>query len=536
MPFQRLLPDDLRQVVERYLGLLHRHRADLNRLNVYPVPDGDTGTNMTLTMEAVVAALPNDGGMAGLAESVAHASLMGAQGNSGIILSQILRGFADVLHDRPEMGPEEYAAALGRASETAYAAVGSPVEGTILTVVREAAEVAAGSDRDLETMVRAAFDRGVDALADTPRLLPVLAEAGVVDAGGAGFLLLLASFLEIVAGAEAAIPPSLFERRSGGGDPAPPPPAAAGPRYEVMFLLDAPAGAGDRLRDAWRVLGESIVVVGDEGEWNCHIHTDRIGASIEAAIGLGTPRRIEVTDLVEQSAAAAFHGSFEPLPAFATAPVGVVAVGSGDGVAALFREAGAQGLVRGGQTMNPSVGELLEAVEGAPAPAVVVLPNNRNVIAAAGRLDALTTKRVLVVPTRTVPQGLAAMLAYQPGGAEEDTAAAMGAAAADCRSLEVTRAVRAASTPIGEVAAGDWLGVVDGTVAAARPSARRLVLDLMEALVAEDAEVVTVITGEGADPAVVEALASWLADVHPDVEIEVHDGGQPVYPYLIGVE
>jgi DAK2 domain fusion protein YloV len=530
-----LLPEDLRRVVERYLGLLRRHRADLNRLNVYPVPDGDTGTNMTLTMEAVVSAMPDDGGMAGLAESVAHASLMGAQGNSGIILSQILRGFADILHDRPAMGPGDYAAALSRASESAYAAVGSPVEGTILTVVREAAAAASGSDGDLETMVRATFERGVEALADTPRLLPVLAEAGVVDAGGAGFLLLLASFVEVVEGAEAAIPPALLERH-GSPDPAAPPPTATGPRYEVMFLLDAPAGAGDRLREAWRAIGESIVVVGGEGEWNCHIHTDRIGASIEAAVELGTPRRIEVTDLVVQSAAAAFHESFEPLPSYAAAPVGVVAVGSGDGIAALFREAGAQGLVRGGQTMNPSVGDLLEAVERAPAPAIVVLPNNRNVVAAAEQLDALTTKQVLVVPTHTVPQGLAAMLAYQPVGSAADTAAAMRAAAADCRSLEITRAVRAATTPIGRVAAGEWLGVVDGRVAAARPSAPEILLGVMGSLVTEDSEVVTVITGRDADPAVVEALTSWLAGAHPDVEVEVHHGGQPLYPYLIGVE
>jgi dihydroxyacetone kinase-like predicted kinase len=330
------------------------------------------------------------------------------------------------------------------------------------------------------------------------------------------------------------IPPALLERRSDGERSIPP--AAAGPRYEVMFLLDGPAGAGDRLRETWRDLGGSIVVVGDEGEWNCHIHTDQIGAAIEAGIALGTPRRIEITDLVEQSAAAAFHGSFEPLPAFAAAPVGVVAVGSGEGVAALFRDAGAQGLVRGGQTMNPSVGDLLEAVERAPAQTVVVLPNNRNVVPAAEQLDSLTSKRVLVVPTRTVPQGLAAMLAYQPVGAAEDTAAAMGSAASECRSLEVTRAVRAASTPIGEIAAGDWLGVVDGRVAAARPTARRVVLDLIETLVPDDAEVVTVITGEGADPAVVAALTSWLAGARPDVEVEVHDGGQPLYPYLIGVE
>ncbi|HSG78752.1 MAG TPA: DAK2 domain-containing protein, partial [Acidimicrobiia bacterium] len=418
----RLQPDHLRQVMQRYLRQLRQHRDALNRLNVYPVPDGDTGTNMTLTVESVVAEVEGTVTMAEFAAALAQGSLMGAQGNSGIILSQILRGLADAFGDQASVGIDQLVIALDGASEAAYRAVGTPVEGTILTVLREAAEAASDTGTppgsDLGGFLRGVYDRAEDALRRTPELLPVLKQAGVVDAGGAGFLLLLAAFLEEVTGEE-VIAPEVLAVAAGAGA------VAAGAvdhsiadlRYEVMFLLTSDdADAGDRLREAWADLGDSIVVVGGDGTWNCHIHSDHIGASIEAGVALGRPSRIEVTDLLEQAADAALHrrspDAFEPLPAFATAPIGVVAVAVGAGVGDLFRDAGAQGLVRGGQTMNPSVRDLLDVVEDVPAADVVVLPNNKNIIAVAEQLDALSTKRVHVVPTRSVPAGIAAMFGY----------------------------------------------------------------------------------------------------------------------------
>jgi hypothetical protein len=531
---------DLRQVVERYLDRLHRHRDQLDRLNVYPVPDGDTGTNMALTVEAVLAAADGAATMDDLADALAHGSLMGAQGNSGIILSQVLRGVAEVMRGRSRLTPEDLADALRKASRSAYTAVGAPAEGTILTVLRESAEAVAGaaeSGAALDDVVRRGFDRSVVSLRETPDLLPVLAEAGVVDAGGAGLVFLLAALVEEVTGSRVEVPETLLAGPAVGTAPVAGEPVVPGPRYEVMFLLDASAGAGKRLRDAWAPIGESVVVVGGGGEWNCHIHTDDIGRAIEAGIDVGRPHRIVVTDLARQSADAAFHEvPFEPLPAFAGAEVGVVAVGIGDGVRALLRDAGAQAVVAGGQTMNPSVGVLLDAVEGVAASTVIVLPNNDNVIPAARQLDSLTRKAVHVVETRSIPEGLAAILAYHPDESPERLIEAMRRAAAGCRSGEMTRAVRAAATPVGEIAEGDWLGLVDGRVAAAGPDAVETGLEVVRGLLSAETELVTAILGVDADPDVVAGIGRWLERHRPDVEVEVHAGGQPLYPYLFGAE
>ena len=368
----------------------------------------------------------------------------------------------------------------------------------------------------------------------------MLKQAGVVDAGGAGFLLLLAAFLEEVTGEEVALPEAIFRAAAVhllpvGAESAD---DVSGLRYEVMYLLRSEDGtAGDRLRDGWAAIGDSIVVVGDGGVWNCHIHTDSIGAAIEAGITLGRPERIKITDLAEQAADEAHHREpvFRPLPAFAGAPVGVVAVAVGSGVVELFREAGAQGVVAGGQTMNPSVRDVLSVVEDVAAGTVIVLPNNKNIIPVAERLDAISTKTVHVVPTRSVPEGLAAMLAFLPANDPASSVAAMGAAAAGCGWGEVTQAVRDATTPAGAIRQGDWLGVVNGEVGVIAPSASEAAVGVLDALVHAAAEVVTVITGADADDAVTAAIAGHLEAAH-DVTVSVVAGGQPLYPYLFGVE
>jgi hypothetical protein len=416
------------------------------------------------------------------------------------------------------------------------------VEGTILTVLREAAGAAASTDtpagEDLAEFLLRVYQRAEEALASTPELLPVLKQAGVVDAGGAGFLLLLAAFLEEVTGEEVALPEAIFRAAAVHLLPAGAESTddVSGLRYEVMYLLRSEDGtAGDRLRDAWAEIGDSVVVVGDGGVWNCHIHTDSIGAAIEAGITLGRPERIKITDLLEQAADEAHHREpvFRPLPAFAEAPVGVVAVGSG--VVDLFREAGAQGVVAGGQTMNPSVRDVLSVVEDVAAGTVIVLPNNKNIIAVAEQLDAISTKTVHVVPTRSVPEGLAAMLAFLPANDPASSVAAMRAAAAGCGWGEVTQAVRDAATPAGAIRQGDWLGVVNGEVGVIAPSASEAAVGVLDALVHSEAEVVTVITGADADDAVTAAIAGHLEAAH-DVMVSVVAGGQPLYPYLFGVE
>jgi DAK2 domain fusion protein YloV len=567
-PLPTLRPQDLKKVLQRYLTRLREYRDALNRLNVYPVPDGDTGTNMTLTVESVVAEVEGAESMADLAKAIAHGSLMGAQGNSGIILSQILRGLADVFRAVDLVDRAQLVEALDKASAAAYEAVGRPVEGTILTVLREAAAAAQETEtpqgESLADLLRRVYRRAEKALEDTPQLLPVLKEAGVVDAGGAGLLLLLAAFVEEVTGEEIALPDEIFRAAAGqvivgGGDD-----AVGDLRYEVMYLLEGPDGSGDRLREAWSSVGDSIVVVGGAGTWNCHVHTDDIGGAIEAGIAVGTPRRIKVTDLLEQAAEIGFHepeDRFEPLPEFAKAAIGLVAVASGPGLIELFRNYGAQGMVVGGQTMNPSVGDLLGVVETVPSRTVVVLPNNKNVVPAAEELDALTTKAIHVVPTRSIPQGIAALLAYAIDGDPAGVADAMARAAEEVRTGELTRAVRDARTAAGAIAKGDWLGLIDGRVEVIagtgrftrfvdrllrlvgrpepdrrRAALQRALVRLLDGVVEEQAEVVTVITGEGADPEVTAVGRTWLEEHRPGVGVEVIDGGQPLYPYVIGSE
>ncbi len=539
-----LRPEDIKAVIHRYHERLSAYREALNELNVYPVPDGDTGTNMALTMGSVVDSFGSDMSMAGVAEALTTGSLMGARGNSGVILSQILRGLADTFRQREEVGVTEMVAALDHASSAAYKAVQKPVEGTILTVLREAAEAAraegTGAGEDVAALLRAVYGRAVIALENTPELLPVLKQAGVVDAGGAGFLLLLAAFLEVVTGADVELPERVLrahanlaaiERTVDGG--------IADLRYEVMFMLEADEDGVDRLRATWSELGESIVVVGGGGTWNCHIHTDLIGPSIEAAVVVGTPSNIRITDLLEQAGDARVHGSngFHPMAGSEGSPIGVVSVVVGPGLVQVFRQLGVQGVVTGGQTMNPSTEDLLAAVESAAADTVVVLPNNKNIVPVAEQLDALTTKTVAVVPTRSVAQGIAAMFGYDPGGDRLWTVVEdMAAAASSVITGEVTKAVRDAVVEFGSIRQGDWLGIADGTIVVADPDLESALRGLVATLLMPGAELLTVYAGEGSSPATTKALEAWLGELHPMMEVSTVVGGQPLYPYFVSIE
>ncbi len=481
-PVDLLTADDLRAVMAGYARALRSHREAINRLNVYPVPDGDTGTNMALTLESVVQEL--DGAtsdMAGTCKAISHGSLMGARGNSGVILSQILRGVAEAFRDRDDADGALVAAALAAASDAAYGAVMRPVEGTILTVVRESSEAATDAAKRRAPLVEVldeARSAGGRALDHTPELLPVLAEAGVVDAGGAGFLLLLDVLLNVVDGR--AVPePTADEGMLPGGpgrDALLAAHAAEGGqvvagegdvgalRYEVMYFLEAPDDAIPGFKDLWATIGDSIVVVGGDGIFNCHIHTDDIGAAVEAGIEAGRPRTIRVTDLLEQVEEEAWvreaePGPTEPAHAHEPVPCAVVAVATGDGIRRIFYSLGVQGIVTGGQTMNPSTAQLLEAVERAPADEVVILPNNKNIIPVAEQVDAHTSKRVRVVPTRSITEGFASLLSYDPRSSSEANADAMGDAAdnvtpARSRGRCATRA--AISVRSGRVTTWGW--------------------------------------------------------------------------------
>ena len=530
--------EHLTAAVRAFRDGLRAHQERLNRLNVYPVPDGDTGTNMALTLESVVAGLEGAADMASVCRAISHGSLMGARGNSGVILSQILRGVADRLGQDAAAGPEAVAEGLVAGSAAAYKAVMKPVEGTILTVAREAAEAASGVvSGSLLEMLEAAAEAGRASVERTPELLPVLAAAGVVDAGGAGFVLLLDALLHVVDGRPLPEPPETpaFLARSGSDTDPERAKNEEGGRYEVMYLLDAPDDLIDGFKAAWEPIGDSIVVVGGDGLWNCHIHTDDIGAAVEAALDAGRPRSIRVTDLTAQVEEEKWvrRGLAPSRDHVATA---VVAVGAGDGVADALRSLGAQEVVAGGQSANPSTAEILDAVEATTADAVVVLPNNKNVVPVAQGVPDLASKPVRVVPTTGIVGGLAALLAYEAGADVEVNARAMAAAAERVLSGEVIRAVRDAATPAGDVREGDWLGLAGHDIVLADADPAAAACALLDRLVDGSHELVTVLEGDGASPVVSEAITAWLADQRPGVEVQVHCWGQPHAAYVFSIE
>lgn len=550
---------DLRQAVVVFRDAMKAHSPGINRLNVYPVPDGDTGTNMARTLEAVVAELEGAGAdMAETCRAIGHGSLMGARGNSGVILSQILRGLVGTISSDvsvPVTG-QHLALALSRAASAAYEAVLKPIEGTILTVVRESAEgavAAANTGANLGDTLLAARASGRDALARTPDMLPVLKDAGVVDAGGAGFLLFLDAAVHVVLGEDMPEPdesegPSMEQLEAvalrhhvdGTVD-------VSELRYEVMFLLDLDDANAGEFKAAWGSIGDSIVVVGGDGLYNCHIHTNDIGAAIEAPLLVGgRPRQIRVTDLFEEVAEE--HAAREAelgapvqsrtsTPSLPPVTCAVVAVASGDGLAELFGQLGVHGVISGGQTLNPSTAELLAAVEHMNARQVVILPNNKNIIPVAQQIDALTTKDVRVVPTCSMPEALASLVSYDPEASAESNARGMAAAAEAVATGEITQAVRDTNTDAGKVTEGDWIGIVrgDGIVSIAGTLVGSAT-QLLEHLIEPSRELLTIVTGADATTAQTDHITAWVREYHPDVDIEVHAGGQPLYPYLFGVE
>ena len=557
----------MRHTLVTYRNTLKRHQADLNKLNVYPVPDGDTGTNMARTLDAVVAELDKrPGELEETCNAISHGSLMGARGNSGVILSQILRGLASTLKSARETGAPKVAEALKAASAAAYQSVLKPIEGTILTVVRESADAAVRAASDgatLAAMLRVARAAGRESLAKTPELLPVLKDAGVVDAGGAGFLLFLDSALHVIDGEPLPEPENIagpnteqliaVMKRGEGDDKV----DVSELRYEVMFLLEIDDTKSKAFMQKWGEVGDSIVVVGGEGLYNCHIHTNDIGAAIEAPISLGgRPHQIRVTDLFEEvaeehekreaqigapsGADTAAHGgkpSFKTHAALPEVTCAVVAVASGDGIAELFGNLGVHGVVTGGQTLNPSTQELLDAVEHMNAQQVVILPNNKNIIPVAQQVDGLTKKEVRVVPTCSMPEALAALVAYDPEASAEHNGSEMAKAAAAVVTGEVTTAVRDTKTDAGAVKAGDSIGIVrgDGVVAIA-PDVFECSTALLKHIVSADRELLTVIVGVDAKAATTEKIVEWVGEHFPAIACEVHRGGQPLYPYLFGVE
>jgi DAK2 domain fusion protein YloV len=519
------------------LDALTAARVEIDDLNVYPVPDGDTGTNLQLTMtavsEAVQAALP---GMVATAEAITRGALMGARGNSGVILSQLLRGLAEVLAEEEPASAECLQRALIRAAELGYAAVASPVEGTVLTVAREAAASAAElGPADLAAVVKAAAAGATAALARTTEQLPQLKAAGVVDAGGRGLCVLLDALELVVTGAAAnTAAPTLLVPRDRSGLALAPEAGSDDFDYEVQYLLrDAPEDAVDALRADLAELGDSLAVVGTQGLHNVHVHVNDVGAAIEAGVRVGTPFRITVTRFADQIAA-----DTRSAPEDTPAGRGVVAVTAGAGLGALFEQAGAV-VVDGGPTANPSTAELLDAVRRSGTREVVLLPNDANTIGVASAAASAARDEgfvVAVVPTRSIVQGLAALAVCDETRSFADDVAAMADAAGSTRWAGVTTAVRESMTMAGVCRPGDVLGLIEGDVVLIGDDVEVAARELVDRMLAGGGELVTVVAGAEASEGLADRLSAYVEKQHPTTEVVAYDGGQPHYPVLLGVE
>ena len=541
--------EQIKQVIQIFNEALSLHCESLNALNVYPVPDGDTGTNMSFTLRSVVKEMEeSDSTPSAQWDAIRHGSLMGARGNSGVILSQILRGLADSLSEEDLINHEALTRAFRHASTSAYGSVLKPVEGTILTVAREVAEKAetiTKEDVSLADFLKALVAEGIDSLKRTPDLLPVLKDAGVVDAGGAGYLLLIQAFLFVVD--ETPIEPPLqasarIENIKKSHDESNADEVDISElRYEIMFFLDADDEKIESFKADWSKIGDSIVIVGGDGLWNCHIHSNDIGASIESGIKIGRPHKIRVTDLLEELSHNEDHieiggGTEITLPNPETETTAVIAVVAGEGVHKIFASMGVHAIVRGGQSMNPSVRDLLDAVEQVNTNEIIILPNNKNIIPVSEQVNKQVEKNVNVVPTRSIPEGFSSLLAFDPKANSEANAKAMTRMADMVVTGEVTKAVRDSETDAGPVKEGEWIGLNRSGIVVSSDSLITSTQKLLESLIQEDHEIVTIITGEGSSEEATSTIGEWLTTQFPQVEVEIHQGGQPLYPYYLGIE
>jgi len=520
---------------------LEERKQEINDLNVYPVPDGDTGTNLAMTVGGMLGAverLPDDLPARELCAAVSQAALMGARGNSGVILSQIIRGAMEVLGKAPRVDSETLADVLRHATETAYRAVRRPVEGTMLTVLRDMADAAARVDgsQQIAPFMDEVIAAGWQSVANTPALLRVLADAGVVDAGGYGLVVFMEGAATgggdwdtpISTHVQASIIPSVaFEEDE--------PELESIYTYCTSFLLSGTDLDQASIEESLGLLGDSLLVVGDDTRLKVHLHTDDPGRVLSIATGRGVLSEIEIDNMREQTAARSRRLSSISVPA----DVGltqVVAVVAGEGNKELFRNLGVDFVVDGGQSMNPSAQDLLDAMGHASAPSVIILPNNPNVVMTAEQTSRLSEREVLVVPAKSMQAGLSAAVVYDRRMSGRDNAEEMNAALDKVAAADITRAVRDSMVDGVSVKAGDFIGLVDDRVVIACEELEPVVSEITGRLLEEGREMLTVLLGEGDDVDEARSVIEDLRSRYPGVEIDVHRGGQPFYPLLLAAE
>jgi DAK2 domain fusion protein YloV len=515
---------------------LEAHADLVNSLNVYPVPDGDTGTNMHLTVRAALEELARtEGDSAGtLCQALAHGALMGARGNSGVILSQILRGIARALDKKDTFDAHDLAEAFREGAATAYKGVLRPVEGTMLTVIREAAEAGArASAQDgatLATVLQAITDEAERSLARTPSLLPVLKEAGVVDAGGQGLVLLLQGLLRYLHG-EAPGEVVVAQQKAIIHTP-----GEEGYGYDIQFIVTGEGLDVNAMREVLSTKGDSLLVVGDERTVKVHIHAQTPGDILDYGCSLGIIQDVVVENMQLQHEAFVARRA-QPAPA-AEPPgkIGIVAVVPGPGLQRVFESLGVNVVVSGGQTMNPSTEELLAAVDSLPNEQVIILPNNSNVVLTAQQAKGLAKRDVAIVPTKTIPQGISALLALNYQADLATNTAAMEEAASAVQTIEITSAVRSARVNGLQVGEGQAIGLLGGELVAVGSECDQVALEVLERIQAGQKEIITIYYGADAEQSEAEAFAEKVKARYAGQDVELIDGGQPHYRYILSVE
>jgi uncharacterized protein len=553
---QQLGGRTLKTMIAAGYAWLERHKEIVNALNVFPVPDGDTGTNMFLTMRAAWREIDHseDDDASHIAQAVAQGALMGARGNSGVILSQILRGMAHAFRHKPVITAHDLAHGLRQGSETAYKGVVKPVEGTILTVIRlaaDAAQKAAAVEDDLDFVLSHTVQAAGEAVEQTPSLLPVLARAGVVDSGGKGLFYILEGMYRGLRG-EPVAPPAetattAAAQQAVALDPHNLPPIRFG--FDVQFLLWGTDLQVDAIRSWMIEHGDFALVEGSSTLVKVHIHVFDPSEPLAYGIQQGFITDVVVENMDAMAAAGMVPDDVKeelstarpmaPLSAEHLGPIGVVAVAPGSGLAEVFESLGVGGVVSGGQTMNPSIQELLDAIDALPTDEVILLPNNSNVIMAAqgaAAEAALRGKRVEVIPSRTAPQGISALLAFNMQAKLDDNVVTMTRALSAIATGEVTVAVRNAQIDGMEVRAGDVIGLLNDTLTTNGASPEQVVFNLLDQMNAGQAEIITVYYGDQIEAAAAAALGEQIVATYPDQEVEVIAGGQPHYHFILSTE
>lgn len=530
----------------------------INELNVFPVPDGDTGTNMTMTIMSAaseVSAL-EDPDMETLAKAISSGSLRGARGNSGVILSQLLRGFTRSVRKASRLDAPAIAAAMEKAVETAYKAVMKPKEGTILTVAREAAAKASEIAEDADELLpffQTVFTHAEDTLARTPEMLPVLKEAGVVDSGGQGLLEVLRGAVDGYLGKE--VDYSAFEKSGGISSVTKISPQAEadikfGYCTEFIILLEKemPEEEEHSFKEFLTSIGDSIVLVADDEIVKVHVHTNHPGQAIERALTYGALSRMKIDNmreehqekLIKDAEKLAKEQAEQEAALEAQTPekeAGFIAVSAGQGLTDIFKELGVDYLIEGGQTMNPSTEDMLNAIDKVRAKTVYIFPNNKNIVLAANQARDLTEdKQIIVVPTRTVPQGITAMISYVPEKSPEENAEVMAEAVSKVKTGQITYAVRDTRIDDKEIHEGDIMGIGDSGILAVGADREAVTLTTIEAMMTEDAEVISIYYGADITEENAEELAASVEEKYPDCEVELSRGGQPIYYYIVSVE